>query len=251
MKRTNELDCFYDELKNIVQDEELMPFVCNGNPLNASIIIIGYNPTTSYNFWSFFSAEEGFDSNAEFESYKENRRNKGKNEISATRKKIRMLEQEIFKHFPTITILKMNLYARATKREKDLQKIDRDLRIFSFLIKKLNPKIIIAHGRKPQKYLESLDKTQQALIHISDIPILYEKHFSSRGYSFEQIKQLSKQIVNIYTAKENIKTFKSNIVEVISPSDPRFHEFLLKDQVALGNDPAECLLRKVSNHSAE
>lgn len=243
MKRNSELDYFYNELKAIVKEEELMPFVCNGNPLHANIIIIGYNPTTSYNFWDFFSLEKGFDSNAEFENYKKNRRDKRKTEVSITRKRIRMLEQEILSNFPAITILKMNLYAKATRREKDLQKIDQDLEIFNFLIKNLHPRIIVVHGRKPQKYLKSLDMSQSDLIHISDIPILYEQHFSSRGYSFEQINQLSQKILNIYNNQ-------ANIVKVISPSDPRFHTLLATGQIALGNDPAESLLRKVANNSA-
>ena len=134
-----ELSQFYKALKEIVGEQELMPFVCSGNPLEKDVLIIGFNPTTSYDFWQYFSVDKGFDAQAEFENYKTVRKENKKSEISATRRRIQKLEEIVGVN----RILKMNLYAKATKREKDLAKEDRDLSLFKFLIQTLKPKLIV------------------------------------------------------------------------------------------------------------
>lgn len=186
-----ELEEFYNELKQIMGERELMPFVCSGNPLEKDVIIIGFNPTTSYDFWQYFSVDKGFDAEAEFENYKKIRKENNKSELSATRRRIQKLEEMVGAE----RILKMNLYAKATKKEKDLAKEDRDLSLFKFLLKNLKPKVIVMHGSKAKKAVLKLDLGEIDFQGLKNVPIIYTQHFGSRGYSYQTVEELGKQVL--------------------------------------------------------
>ena len=95
--KTN-LENFYDDLKREMAEEVLMPFVCNGNPLDAEVLIIGFNPTTEYDFWKFFTNKKGFDHVAELEDYIYHRALKNKKtKLSNTRGRIKRLEDILWK----------------------------------------------------------------------------------------------------------------------------------------------------------
>jgi hypothetical protein len=179
----NRLKIFHKELKEQVGDELLMPFVCNGNPLDTTVVIIGFNPTTEYKFWDFFTAEQGFDHAAEKQAYINLRLNKGKTKLSSTRLRITRLEDKLLEIYPDLTIMKMNLYAKASTREKDLKSCDRKDHIFNFLIKNIKPKFIITHGKQATQRIESLDFNDENYRHLKDTPVLPVFHLSRMSYA--------------------------------------------------------------------
>jgi len=55
------LENFYNELKLLTGEAPIRPFVCNGNPLETEVLIVGYNSAVSTSFWKYFNPENGFD----------------------------------------------------------------------------------------------------------------------------------------------------------------------------------------------
>ena len=141
---------------------DLRPFVCEGSPLACDAFIVGINPASpmSADFWDFWSDRYGFDKSVWFEKYKEERRNRplepGKtrrNEVSKTRRIIDV----IVENARPVRCLETNLYAKATEKGVDLEEQDRVTAPFDFLLHEVAPKLVIAHGREAEDYLQGQD----------------------------------------------------------------------------------------------
>lgn len=239
MKTT--LENFYHDLKREMAEDLLMPFVCNGNPLDAELLIIGFNPTTEYDFWKFFTYKEGFDHVRELEDYIYQRALKNKKtRLSNTRGRIKRLEDNLWKKHPNLHILKMNLYAKATRNEAELLEKDRNLKIFNFLISNFRPKVIITHGQVASHQINLLDFNDKLYSHLKTIPKIYVSHFSRLSY-----KDISKIAEDVsFTITKNQLTDELQFAKILSASDPTFQELLKQDRVALGNDPRESEIKR-------
>lgn len=109
---------FEDELRTLLIDfERPRPFVCEGNPLDCDIFIVGFNAATEMkaNFWDFWSTEVGFNKQRWLDEYRKERAVKplapGKtrrNKISATRQRIEWMVSATSPH----RCLETNLYAK-------------------------------------------------------------------------------------------------------------------------------------------
>lgn len=238
--KTN-LENFYDDLKREMAEEILMPFVCNGNPLDAEILIIGFNPTTEYDFWKFFTNKNGFDHVAELEDYIYQRDLKNKKtKLSNTRSRIKRLEDNLWEKYPSLHILKMNLYAKATSNETELLEKDRNLKIFNFLISNLRPKVIITHGKSASNQINLLDFNHKLYSHLKTVPKLSVSHFSRLSY--KEISQIA-EVVSFYITR-NESADEVRFAKILSASDPAFQELLKEGRVALGNDPRESEIKR-------
>lgn len=100
----------------------------------------------STDFWKFWSSENGFDKKAWLEAY-EGARNK--KSTSPTRTVINIIVGEA----SPVRILETNIYAKEARRPRDLLAKDKDTRPIDFLIEKIQPRMIVAHGVKAQRYL--------------------------------------------------------------------------------------------------
>src|ERR1700735_3082953 len=117
-----DLSAFESELKELIgRPSELRPFVCNGSPLECGVFIVGFNPATKMraDFWEYWRSGYGFDKEAWFKSYKEERQarplNPGKTrraQISNTRRVI----EWIIEAASPIGCLETNIYSAATAR---------------------------------------------------------------------------------------------------------------------------------------
>jgi len=233
--KTN-LENFYDDLKKEMAEEVLMPFVCNGNPLDAEILIIGFNPTTEYDFWKFFTNKKGFDHIAELEDYIYQRALKNKKtKLSNTRGRIKRLEDNLWKKYPDLHILKMNLYAKATPNEAELLEKDRDLKIFNFLISNLRPKVIITHGKSALNQINLLNLNDKLYSHLKTASKLSVSHFSRLSY--KEISEIAEDVSFNITRNESEDGYR--FAKILSASDPAFPELLKQGRVVLGNDPIE------------
>jgi hypothetical protein len=182
------------------------PFVCDGNPLDCNIFIVGINPATKMemNFEDFWN-ETGFDKQKWLEAYKDERANAplkvGKKKrllVSPTRRSI----DHIVKHVTSGKILETNLYNKQTEKEDLLQEADKKTEIFEFLIQEIRPKIIFLHGRTVEKFFRKKYKTlieqnnfSECIINNVSFEIYFTKHLS-RGWSFEKLEELGKRIDN-------------------------------------------------------
>lgn len=160
---------------------DLRPFVCDGSPLNCKVFIVGFNPATdtSADFWDFWNSDDGFDKSAWRAAYWRERQNLP-NTTSRSRSVIDLIVEEA----NPVKILETNIYAKATKRAVDLPSKQRLTAPFDFLIESIQPRVIVAHGKKAQEYLEG--KYPKA-------NVIAVKHFS-RGFSYSCARSLGQQI---------------------------------------------------------
>lgn len=160
---TSDLCEFSRELASLIgKPTDLRPFVCEGSPLACDAFIVGINPASSMSadFWDFWSDRFGFDRSVWFERYKEERRNSllkpgrtRRNEVSNTR---RIIEEVVGSTKP-VKCLETNIYAKATKQTSDMEEQDRVTAPFDYLLRKVAPRLVIAHGREAEDYLQGQD----------------------------------------------------------------------------------------------
>jgi hypothetical protein len=182
------------------------PFVCDGNPLDCNIFIVGINPATKMemNFENFWN-EDGFDKQKWIEAYKNERANAplkaGKKKrilVSPTRRSI----DHILKHITIGKVLETNLYIKQTKEAHELKKKDKKTDIFEFLIQEIKPKIVVLHGKSVKdffrkNYDDRLSDDDFTEININKFRSLaYATTHLSRGWSFEKLEELGKRIDN-------------------------------------------------------
>jgi uracil-DNA glycosylase len=180
------------------------PFVCDGNPLECNIFIVGINPATEMEvkfeeFWN----KEGFNKQKWLEAYKIERvkapLKNGKKKrlpISPTRRSI----EHIVKNINSGKILETNLYIKQTKEERQLNKEDKKTDIFEFLISEIKPQIIVLHGKSAIDFFIKRNNTQISIDNFFEIDIygfntyIYPTKHLSRGWSFEKLEELAKKI---------------------------------------------------------
>lgn len=147
--------------KKLEKFDKHRPFICDGNPLNCEIFIVGINAATEMekDFWQFWKDDYGFNKAKWFERYIRERELKplksGKarrNKMSNTRQRIEWIVDEI-KPFKT---LETNLFVKATPTARDLKSKDKNHLIFDFLLKVIKPQIIFIHGNEVIKYFNKI-----------------------------------------------------------------------------------------------
>ena len=160
----------------ILKPTDLRPFVCEGSPLACDAFLVGINPASdmSVDFWDFWSDCYGFDKRAWFERYREEGR------ISNTRRII----EEVVQGASPVKILETNIYAKATKQASDLEEQSRITAPFDYLLRQVAPKLVIAHGKKPARYLQGRDLPCE---------LWCESHFA-RGWSYQRARELGLRI---------------------------------------------------------
>lgn len=185
--RLHEFSCGLASL--IGRPTDLRPFVCEGSPLDCDVFLVGINPASemSVDFWHFWSDSYGFDKRAWYEEYKEERRNrplkpgrKKRNEVSNTR---RIIEEVVLGASP-VKCLETNVYAKATKQALDLEEQDRITAPVDYLLRKVAPKLVIAHGQDAAAYLQTQDLPCE---------LMCVSHFA-RGWSYQRASEFGLRI---------------------------------------------------------
>jgi hypothetical protein len=181
---------FEKELATLIgAPTDLRPFVCDGSPLTCDVFICGFNPATtmSTDFWQFWRSGEGFDKQAWFDAYKNDRQLRplkpGKmrrNAVSNTRRVI----EWILEGASPIRCLETNIYAASTEQAADLAAEQRITAPFDFLLATIKPRVIVAHGADAVKHIRKMN---------IDAKVLSVSHFS-RGWSREAALALGVKI---------------------------------------------------------
>lgn len=184
------LDEFERELLALIgKPTDLRPFVCEGSPLNCQAFIVGFNPATTVDkdFWQFWRKGYGFDKALWLETYKKERQLRPlkpgrtrRNAISSTR---RVIEWIIDGASP-IRCLETNLYALPTEQAAELVADKRITEPFDFLLDRVKPRVVIAHGVDAVKHIQSKGLSG------SIIPVSH----LSRGWSQENARALGQKI---------------------------------------------------------
>lgn len=180
------LEKFYKELKNLAGNQNIRPFVCNGNPLKTDILIIGFNPATQADdFWKYFAPATGFNKNDWLQAYQQDRKDAGKPALSNTRRVIEWINDALLSIHPNLVVMETNIYALPTRKKTDLTQSDQDTLIFDFLIQHLQPKVMITHGVDAERHIKSINL---------NTPVLAQKHFAI-GWSRNKAQQLAQEIL--------------------------------------------------------
>jgi hypothetical protein len=183
--------------------EKPRPLICEGNPLECEIFIVGINSATEMqnDFWSFWSEKIGFNKPKWLESYILERKLKPlkpnktrRNKLSNTRQRIEWIVESI-KPFKT---LETNLFVKATPTANELMSEDRESSVFEFLLETIKPKIIFIHGNEVIEYFENLYNLKITKDKVADFEILGTKtnilamNHLSRGWSKQKSLELGK-----------------------------------------------------------
>jgi hypothetical protein len=150
-----------DLRKKLKNYEKPRPLICDGNPLDCEIFIVGINAATEMNtdFWSFWSKKSGFNKTEWLESYILERKLKPlkpnktrRNKLSNTRQRIEWIIESI----KPIKTLETNLFVKATPTAEELTNEDKESSVFEYLLETIKPKIIFIHGNEVIGYFEKL-----------------------------------------------------------------------------------------------
>ncbi len=123
------------------------PFVCDGSPLNASVFLVGLNPSTTTSFWDYWDAKKGLRRQEWLDAYQ---RKEGK--LRRTRKYLEVLYNEL----GDVRSIEANLYSQCSDRLSDLAQTHQDTEVFEYLLQALQPRLVFAYGNRVVKHLERL-----------------------------------------------------------------------------------------------
>lgn len=188
----NSLITFKDELAEIIGTPTfLRPFVCDGSPLLCQVFIVGFNPASlmEVDFWTFWDDENGFDRSAWFGKYQLERKSQplrpGKtrrNAVSNSRRVMNWLIEEV----NSVSCLETNIYSLPTEQAIDLNSNQKITAPFDFLMMKIKPSVVVAHGKDAWEYMRSTSYAGTLI----KVP-----HFS-RGWSRAAAWELGQDIKN-------------------------------------------------------
>lgn len=199
------IERFSRDLKQLLfQFDKTRPFVCDGNPLDCQIFIVGINPATEMKngFLNFWSDNNGFDKKSWLDQYITERLNqpsksgRKRRAYSNTRTRIEWLCSAL----DPDKVLETNIYSKPTQTVDELLAEDRNIKLFNFLVTTIKPKILFLHGKDTRKAIENmlpvnLDENKFVECQFSDAPIKVTamKHLS-RGWSKEKVKNFAHRL---------------------------------------------------------
>lgn len=181
------------------------PFVCDGNPLDCELFLVGFNAATEMkaSFWSFWSSERGFDRSSWYETYIKERAEKPlkpgrtrKLQVSTTRRCIELIVNEI----KPLRCLETNLYMTATTQADELAPELMDVSTFNFLVTTIKPRVLMLHGLDARQHLEKLTKCTlqpnmaNSVVFNGNPCIVFPVKHLSRGWSKKDCVGLGQQL---------------------------------------------------------
>jgi hypothetical protein len=221
----NELKEFSDQLRLYFKgNPKSRPFVCDGNPLECQIFIVGYNAATEMKkeFSHFWDDELGFKKKNWEKEYEQERESLGKPGISPTRERInRITEAEN-------TFLETNIYFTPSSKEKDLKAKDK-VSIFRFLLEEIKPRVVLLHGRRAVKFFNKLEfeslkinEEKKVILFGIETVIVTRPHLSRMSYekAIALGQDLKRMRVNVIKHQDNnfnlplLKPFKMKTEDV-------------------------------------
>lgn len=177
-------------LRRMLQDKPTRPFLCSGSPYGCDVAIVGINPGTGTSFWEHWSVVSGFDKESWLHAYGQDPRN--------TRNQTRPRIEILVKALAPVRVVELNLYPYATKREAELEKVQRDASVFTYLLGELMPRFLFVFGKTPAMALAqhfrvpAFDRGKLTSVQLQgqQVHVLADTHLS-RGWSYARVRQLA------------------------------------------------------------
>jgi len=187
-------------------DKSMRLFVCNGSPFDCRVVLVGINPAftgfkKTVSFWNFWNDESGFDIQKWLSSFKKQRLTNGKPELTKSRNLIEYFREKLEEK--SILLMDTNIYMKETPRYSQLKNSEKDTESFWYLIKTINPQIIILHGKIPIEHFE--EKTGEKILRRrnKDAPVNINifgkqtKVFAYHHISYQMSKDRLSKISNV------------------------------------------------------
>ncbi|MCQ4249767.1 MULTISPECIES: hypothetical protein [Pseudomonadota] len=189
-----DLEQFARDLERLIGRPSLLrPFVCDGSPLTCTAFIVGFNAATDMegDFWRHWQSNFGFDKAAWFDEYRRVRSAKPlkpgrtrRQPVSTTRKRTEL----VLRGASPVRCLETNLYPTPSASAVDLTHHHRDTGVLEFLLERIRPQAILAHGKEAVAYM----RTRKP-----DALVLESSHFASRGdFNDARAVQLGQALAN-------------------------------------------------------
>jgi hypothetical protein len=191
------LDEFRLNLERQLPSPRSRPFVCEGSPLKCQIFIVGTNSARLVEkpFFSFWDPSYGFKKK---EFIRELELKPGG--LTPTRKNIEIIAnvagQEI--------TLDTNIYLCPTLRAKHLKKEDKNTDVFEYLLREIEPEIVLAHGNQAIKFfkkrcsdfIEDRVPLSPQTVTLDYLELLCSRHLSYQT-SKEEAKNIGQQLAKL------------------------------------------------------
>ena len=163
------------------------PFLCEGNPFDCRVFLVGLNPKTHTDFWQFWDTTYGCSKSRWLEAYVEKEK-----KLSRTRTHI----EHLLKAMAPVKCLETNLFDAWSQRLADLPKDQRSTSVFDFLLDQIQPDVVFAHGRPVVSHLEELIGAELRLNELQDVVLkgkpvaIYPRHHLSFQISHEACRSI-------------------------------------------------------------
>ena len=146
------------------------------------MFIVGWNPATSIDFWRFWSDDYGFHKDR-FDTAYEASRPRPSN--------TRWMINRVVAEAEPVRCLETNICAKPTRRGGDLDRRERNNTApFDYLLRKVKPRLVIAHGKEAQAHLVACYGVE--------FELWKEKHF--RFWSKLRAREIGRRIRDKYIA---------------------------------------------------
>ncbi|MFY4713440.1 hypothetical protein ACVCH0_01070 [Burkholderia glumae] len=151
--------------------------------LDCRVFIVGCNPATDTGtpFWRYWREGYGFDRATWEIDYRSTRSSRGQREVSNTRRAITVLAESC----APLKCLEANVYAKPTKTQSDLAGGDTSNSLLDFLVSRIRPQWIVAHGQIATKAVSKIE---------FDAVVLSGKHLRLRSH--DELRRLGNEISN-------------------------------------------------------
>ncbi len=162
---------FSSALRALVADApEMRPFLCTGNPLTCNVAVVGINPAATTPFWPFWIEDIGLDRASWISEY----RALHNGNLSRSRAALERFVPQV-----NSRVIELNAHAKQSKRLSDLKGEHRTTGVLEFMLRAVQPSIILCAGTSALKAVRSLS--------LPWVPTMVEaRHFIYWGREYER-----------------------------------------------------------------
>lgn len=187
------------ELKALMEadkDGNLRPFVCEGNPFDHRIFLVGLNPVTKIDdYWSYWDDSYGFRKDSWLKTYMRKKAEQGE-QITPTRRYLNLIAESA-----GTPCLETDIYSKPTKKLRDLPDSERKTDIFDCLVSAIRPRIMLVYGKEAINHIQRHIESELTLEQFHDVEyksmrvLIYPcTHLARRGWSNEKAISVGRQL---------------------------------------------------------
>lgn len=167
---TPSLEEFSKELRHLLGEADgIRPLLCDGDPFQCAVALVGANPGTTTPFWPYWSDEHGVDKAGWLRAYRDQHDGK----YGRSRKAI-----ERFVPLVNAKVIELNAHAKQSARLAQLARQHRTTDVLGFVLSAVRPKVAVCAGADAYRAVTALANTWP-------MEVIEVKHFIYWGHDME------------------------------------------------------------------